>query len=176
MYIDLNARATNKRIVDIIQTTNNLDRDIVYLISTLDHNRGLMYQSESNYLQVNMLARAYILGLINATFMICYKLYSNSVHNLFDHVKSFKDLINKIGISKIDNIYNNIAHYIPLNELIKMAEMTNDNWAPMNSSGAFAELDEMFITDFTSLVHSLFELAYVGFDKEELLKSFVPID
>lgn len=176
LYIDLNARATNKRIVDIIQTTDNLDRDIVYLFSTLNHNRGMMYQSELNYLQVNMAARAYVLGLINFMFMICYKLFSNSIQYLLKNVNSFKELVDKVGVLRIDNVYKNVPHLIPLNELFKMTEMIDDKWSPMNSDGAFAELDENYITDFTSLVHSLFGLAYADFDKEELLKSFVPID
>lgn len=49
LFLDLNAKATNKRIIEILKTTDNLDRDIVYSISTLDHKRGLMYQAELNF-------------------------------------------------------------------------------------------------------------------------------
>lgn len=176
LFLDLNARATNNRIIDIVKTTDNLDRDIVYCMSSLDHKRGLMYQSELNYLQANMVARAYVLELNNIMFMICYKLYSNNKEDFFNGVTTLKELIKKVGIDKINSLYNGIQHYVPLDKLIEMTGLIDDKWGPIRHNGTFEDLDEMFLTDFTSLVHSLFDLAYARFDKDELLKSFIPID
>lgn len=108
--------------------------------------------------------------------MICYKLYVNNEKDVLEGVNTLSDFALKIGINKIDNIYKNVEHIIPLEKLFEMAELINDKWGPIKQNGEFEEQDEIFITDFTSLVHSLFNSAYVGFDKEELFKTFVPID
>ena len=175
LFLDLNARSVNASIVDVAKMTNNLDRNIVYSLSTLDHMRGLMYQSELNYVQVNFVARAYVFNLINFMFMICYKLF-NQKGDFLNGVNTFQDLINKVGIEKIDQYYKNPNSCIPLDRLIEMIDLIDDNWRPMKSDGQMANLDEMFMTDFASLVHSLFEAAYPNIDVDELLRSFIPIN
>ena len=57
-----------------------------------------------------------------------------------------------------------------------MINKNDDNWCPMKSNGKIDDYDEMFITDFTSLVHSLFEGAYPNVNADELLDEFIPID
>ena len=176
LFLDLNARAVNSRIIDFIKCSNNIDRDIVYSISSLDHKRGLMYQSELNYLQVNMVARAYILDLINFMFMISYKYFFTSNADLFSDAKNLTDLVKAVGTDKLSERYNRISHLIQFDKLVEMVDLIDDNWGPMKADNTFSELDEIVMTDFTSLVHSLFDEAYKDFDKKELLKAFVPID
>ncbi len=176
LFLDLNARAVNSRIIDFIKCSNNIDRDIVYSISSLDHKRGLMYQSELNYLQVNMVARAYVLDLINFMFMISYKYFFNSNADLFSGAKNLTDLVKAVGTDKLSERYNRISHLIQFDKLVEMVDLIDDNWGPMKADNTFSELDEIVMTDFTSLVHSLFDEAYKDFDKKELLKAFVPID
>lgn len=174
--MDLNARVVNSRIIDFIKCSNNIDRDIVYLISSIDHKRGLMYQSELNYLQVNMVARTYVLDLINFMFMISYKYFFTSNADLFSGAKNLTDLVKAVGTDKLSERYNRISHLIQFDKLVEMVDLIDDNWGPMKSDNTFSELDEIVMTDFTSLVHSLFDEAYKDFNKKELLKAFVPID
>jgi len=176
LFLDLNARAVNSRIIDFIKCSNNIDRDIAYSISSLDHKRGLMYQSELNYLQVNMVARAYVLDLINFMFMISYKYFFASNADLFSDAKNLTDLVKAVGTDKLSERYNRISHLIQFDKLVEMVDLIDDNWGPMKADNTFSELDEIVMTDFTSLVHSLFDEAYKDFDKKELLKAFVPID
>lgn len=175
LFLDLNARSVNDRIVDIIKTTDNLDRDIVCSLSTLDHMRGLIYQSELNYVQVNVIARAYILDLINFMFMICYKLFGKK-YEFVEDIKTFPDLINKVGLDKIEPFYKDSEHYFPLTKLMETINRIDDYWGLMKRNGQMSELDELFITDFTSLVHTLFNETYSDVDVEELTKSFIPIN
>ena len=175
LYLDLNARAVNSRIVDYIKTSNNLDRDIVYSLSVINHMRGLMYQSELDFIHVNYVARAYIIDLINFMYMICYKLFKVN-DDFFEGITDFSSLIIKVGLEKIEPYYNGSAHVIPLGKLIEFINLNDDSWGPMKSDGQMAELDEAFMTDFTTLIYSLFEAKYSSIDVEELTKSFVPID
>ena len=175
LFLDLNARAINERIIEIIKKTTNLDKDIILSLSTIEHIRGLIYRSELNYIQVNVLARAYVLDLINFTFMICFKLFGES-DNFFDGIKSLSDLLSQIGLERVEQLYKSQEHLIPLSMLIEMINRNDDNWVLMRSEGQMSELDENFITDFTSLIHALFEAAYPNVDADELLKPFITID
>ena len=176
LFLDLNARAVNSRIIDFIKCSNNIDRDIVYSISSLDYHRELMHQFKLNYLQVNMVARAYVLDLINFMFMISYKYFFASNADLFSGAKNLTDLVKAVGRDKLLECYNRISHLIQFDKLVEMIDLIDDNWGPMKADHTFCELDEIVMTDFTSLVHSLFDEAYKDFDKKELLKAFVPID
>lgn len=46
----------------------------------------------------------------------------------------------------------------------------------MKSNGQMSETDEELLTDFTTLIHSLFEASYSEVEVDELLKSFIPVD
>lgn len=176
LFLDLNARATNDRIVDFIKSKSDIDKNILYSISTLDHTRGLMYQSELNYVQVNVLARAYVLELINTLFMLLYKKTPEEKLSAFDNIKSFGALVKTIGLESLEQSYSSGEHYIPLIQLVEMINLNNDDWRFMNKEGKIAEIDEIFITDFTSLIQSIFYELYPKEKIDEIYKSFIPIE
>lgn len=176
LFCDLNSRATNTNINQIIKSTNNLDRDIYNAIATLDHVRGLMYSSELNYVEVNVLARAYILDLINLMYMCCFKMYSSEKNDYLDNVNCFSKLIDKVSFQKVDDLYNSIPHSIPLDKLIEMVNAIDDKWGPVRKDGSFSELDEIFITDFTTLVHTIFDTIYKEYDANKFMDYFVAIE
>ena len=170
LFCDLNARSMNNRIIDIIKTTDNLDRDILYLANTLDNMRGMIYQSELNFAQGNIVARAYVLNLMNFMFMICYKLYCPN-DSVLERIISFDNLIETYK-NKLNQVYESIQHSIPFNNLFEMAIAINDKWGLIKKNGSFDELGEIFLTDFTSFVHALFNLAYPTYD-EKILEEYL---
>ena len=57
-----------------------------------------------------------------------------------------------------------------------MTNLIDDKWGPMVKDGKFSELDEVFITDFTSLVHVIFRSIYKDCETNQLMDYFVTIE
>lgn len=177
MFLDLNARAINERIIDYIKQSNNLDNTIKVAAGGIQHMRGLIYSSEISLAQSNFVAKSYVLELINATVMVLYKLYSNERSDLFKEYKSLKNLICSIGGNTIKEQYNSVAHTLSFETLIDEIDKNNDDWRLIESNGSINETKDNFLTDFNSLFFLLLAKVFPDIDeKEDLLKEFVPID
>ena len=176
IYFDLNSKATNDRIVDIVKTSKDLNKETLYCMSTLDHNRGLIYQSELNPVQVNTVAYAYYLELVNTLFMLLCKIYLPKNKELLNDVKSLNDLFTKIGLDNIKNLFDRCQHTMPFERFLKAVNKINSGWGIMTNTGKIDEMGEVFITDFTSFVHFIFKKLFSDVTEDVLLRYFIPIN
>ena len=173
IYLDLNARSTNERIIDFIKHSLDLDAEIRYSISTVNHARGLIYQSYLNTVQINVLGRAYVLQLTNVLSMLLYKQLNSKK---LDNIQSFGDLIKVFGFARLSLLYDEVIHTIPFIQFFNMIEANDDNWCLVSNDGQIIEESGNFITDFTTYVHYIFSIVYPDVNINEILDPFVTIE
>ena len=175
-YTDLNARSVNSRICEIVMETGDLDREICYSMNTLDHTRGLLYHSEINMVQANVLSVAYWYNLQNITTMLLYKLFPQNLKRAIKKDGQFEQVLEECGLDLLNNIYKLDLHHFNLLELINTNKIINDNWCPKLENGDFSEVDELFINDFTTYVHRLFMMAFPNINPRELIEQYISLD
>ena len=175
LYLELNAKATNQNIKYIITRDKDLKKSILYSMSSLDHTRGLIYESELSVEQANNAARTYVLSLINVSYYLLYQIYL-SKNERFAETTSLLDVIKLAGVEKIDQIYQKTGHTNDFQKLLEWINKYNDDLVFIKESVGILEQEEVFITDFTSLVHELFDVVFPGYDKSGLPRFFVPLD
>lgn len=174
LFLILNSKATNKRICELVKESQNLDEQAKYTMSTIDHMRGLLYSSELDFLQTNTIGQAYVYGLKNLFFMLCFKIFETKFKQLTIKDISVYDLGKIIGFKNLYP-YFQMSHTFPLEKILEFADKVDDNWGIADKNLKFNEFDEAFVTDFTSFIQSMFNSTYSDEDVSSIQKRFVTI-
>lgn len=155
LYLDLNARATEENINYIIKTTKKCDEAIKHMVSTFDNMRLLLYDSHLEWKQVNFLSNSYAVQARIILFVILCKKIFGSLAKVPDGIRNLKQLIESCDVGELKSLFKQTGLNVDM--ILDFLVKIDGNWGPMENDHQFRELDELFITDLSSLVHTVIE-------------------